>query len=141
MRVKDAVCGRFDTLGQIEHAQLVNHSCLELVVIVMSPVGSQATACVEHKISTESLSYIRTQLTFESSIFLFCSSLLFYMKSPHVQTCLNMKFGFTHNFIHPSRRLYSLNNIKTNVSYFRRHHVYRHKFVCIRTVQRMRYQV
>lgn len=37
------------------------------------------------------------------------------MKNPHVQTCLNMKFSFTHNFIHPSRRLYSLNYIKTNV--------------------------
>lgn len=37
------------------------------------------------------------------------------MKSPHVQTCLNMKFGFAHNFIQPSRRLYSLNYIKTNV--------------------------
>lgn len=36
----------------------------------MSPVGSQATACVEHKISTESPSYIRKQLTFKSSIYL-----------------------------------------------------------------------
>lgn len=37
------------------------------------------------------------------------------MKSPHVHTRLNVKFGFTHNFIHPSRRLYSLNYIKANV--------------------------